>query len=72
MRPCARRRLGLSGAVADLKGDRTRRAALAEGDLRCLPLNREPNWLSVGNKTYPDGYAIEELGTFPPAVARDA
>ena len=45
---------------------------LRKAILRRLPLNREPNWLSVGNKTYPDGYAIEELGTFPPAVARDA
>jgi hypothetical protein len=30
--PCARRGLGLSGAFAGLKGDRARRAALAEGD----------------------------------------
>jgi hypothetical protein len=45
---------------------------LRKAILRHLPLNREPNWLSVGSKTYPDGYAIEELGTFPPAGARDA
>ncbi len=32
-----------------------------------LPPNREPNWLSLGRRTYPNGYAIEDLGTFPPA-----
>jgi hypothetical protein len=40
--------------------------------LRRLPANRSPNWLSIGKKTYPDGYNIEELGTFPRAGAKDA
>ncbi len=40
--------------------------------LRLLPPNREPNWLKLGRRTYPSGYAIEELGTFPPAGATDA
>ncbi len=37
--------------------------------LRRLPPNRAPNWLAVGAGTYPNGYSIEELGTFPPSAA---
>src|SRR5271165_369124 len=40
--------------------------------LGLLPPNREPHWLKLGRRTYPNGYAIEELGTFPPAAATDA
>ncbi len=40
--------------------------------LRRLPPNRAPNWLSLGKRTYPQGYTIEELGTFPHAEAEEA
>ena len=35
--------------------------------LRRMAPNRQPNWLVIGAKTYPEGYNIEELGTFPRA-----
>ena len=35
--------------------------------LRWLPPNSDARWLVFGAKTYPEGYNIEELGTFPAA-----
>ena len=43
-----------------------------EAILSRLPPNRDPDWLSLGKRTYPNGYAIEDLGHVSAAAAEDA
>ncbi len=57
--------LGYPEPSGALRFSAKRAMRLRRGILRALPPNTRPKQIEFGLKTYPEGYNIEELGTFP-------
>lgn len=59
--------LGFKYPSAALRGFASGVLGLRRAILKLLPKRRSPRWQEIGGRTYPEGYNIEELGTFPRA-----
>ncbi|MFC0241297.1 oxygenase MpaB family protein [Rhodopseudomonas telluris] len=59
--------LGFKYPSVVLRGIATGALGLRRAILKLLPKRRAPKWQEIGGRTYPEGYNIEELGTFPRA-----
>lgn len=59
--------LGFKYPYAALRGIAMGALGLRRAILKLLPKRQSPRWQEIGSRTYPEGYNIEELGTFPRA-----
>ncbi|MFT3938271.1 oxygenase MpaB family protein [Rhodopseudomonas sp.] len=57
--------LGFTYPSAPLRALALGGLGLRRAILKLLPKRQAPKWQEIGGRTYPEGYNIEELGTFP-------